>query len=59
MVDHDLGPDRSDRVVLDAAWFRRELIDGVRQFFAPFIGAAAGFWGGLTRSWRDPHSRCI
>lgn len=57
MVDHDLGSDRSDWVVIDAAWFRREFIEGVRQFFAPFVGAAAGFWGGLTRTWRDQDSR--
>ena len=50
MVDHDL--DRSDWVTIDGAWLKREIAEGVRQFFAPFVGAGVGFWRGLTYGWR-------
>ena len=44
--------DRSRWVTIDGAWFRREISEGVRAFFSPFIGAAKGFWSAVVENTR-------
>lgn len=48
MADYSHAP-RVAWVRLDKAWVERQVVEAITIFFAPFVGAAQGFWNRVRR----------